>query len=70
MQGLEFQLEFEKVENAYKSIPVIIVAAGSSTRMKGTDKQMTELGGIPVIVRTLRAFENSAYISVSQVLFR
>lgn len=70
MQGLEFQLEFEKVENAYKSIPVIIVAAGSSTRMKGTDKQMTELGGIPVIVRTLRAFENSAYISEITVVTR
>ncbi len=63
MQGLEFKLEFEKVDNKCRSIPVIIVAAGSSTRMQGTDKQMTELGGIPVIARTLRAFENSAYIS-------
>lgn len=70
MQGLEFELEFEKIENKYKSLPVVIVAAGSSTRMKGTDKQMTSLGGIPVIVRTLRAFENSQYISEITVVTR
>lgn len=36
---------------------VIIVAAGSSTRMQGTDKQLAEIGGIPVIARSMLAFE-------------
>ena len=34
----------------------VIVAAGSSTRM-GQDKMMLDLAGIPVLVRTIRAFE-------------
>lgn len=34
----------------------VVLAAGSSTRM-GQDKIMLELGGLPVIVRTLMAFE-------------
>ena len=34
----------------------VIVAAGSSERM-GNDKLTAALGGIPVLARTLRAFE-------------
>ena len=37
----------------------VIVAAGSASRMKGTDKIMAELGGEPLILTTLRAFQNS-----------
>ena len=70
MQKLDFALEFEKVNSNTNGIPVIIVAAGSSSRMKGTDKQMAELCGIPVIVRTLRAFENCAEISEITVVTR
>lgn len=40
----------------------VIVAAGASTRMQGTDKIMADLGGEPVIVHTLRAFELSPEI--------
>lgn len=36
---------------------VIIVAAGNSTRMNGIDKQFIEIGGIPVIIRSIIAFE-------------
>ena len=36
---------------------VIIVAAGSSSRMNGENKQFADLGGIPVIGRTMLAFE-------------
>lgn len=37
---------------------VVICAAGSSTRMgEGTSKQFLELAGIPVVARTLRAYE-------------
>lgn len=37
---------------------VIIVAGGNSTRMNGVDKQFSDLGGIPVIARSIMAFEN------------
>ncbi len=35
----------------------VIVAAGNASRMGGIDKVMAELGGEPMIVRTVRAFE-------------
>ena len=59
----ELKLQFEIVDNKTDGIPVIIVAAGNSTRMGGINKQFLELGGVPVIVRTLLAFEKSEYIS-------
>ncbi len=37
----------------------VIVAAGSATRMQGTDKIMVDLDGEPLILRTLRAFQQS-----------
>ena len=36
----------------------VIVAAGSASRMGGIDKVMAELGGEPMIARTVRAFQN------------
>ncbi len=36
----------------------VIVAAGSASRMGGIDKVMAPLGGEPVIVRTVREFQN------------
>lgn len=36
----------------------VIVAAGNAFRMGGIDKVMAELGGEPMIVRTVRAFQN------------
>lgn len=36
---------------------VVIVAAGSSNRMKGTDKILYELGQEPLIAHTIRAFQ-------------
>ena len=39
----------------------VIVAAGSSQRM-GTDKIMMKLGAMPVLARTILAFENSEYV--------
>ena len=41
----------------------VIVAAGSGTRMQGTDKIMAELCGEPLIVHTLRAFQDCEDIS-------
>lgn len=40
----------------------VIVAAGSGTRFGG-DKLMAELGGLPVLLRSLLAFERSALVS-------
>ena len=63
MPKLEFSLEFDKLQEKTGSLPVVIVAAGSSSRMQGSDKQLLEVCGNPVIVRTLRAFENCPVIS-------
>ncbi len=35
----------------------IVVAAGASTRMDGVDKTFASLGGVPLIARTVAAFE-------------
>ncbi len=63
MQKLEFSLEYQKIEEETGSIPVVIVAAGSSTRMKGTDKRFVPLVGVPVLARTMAAFQNCSAIS-------
>lgn len=64
MQKTELKLSFEIVDSENNNgIPVIIVAAGNSTRMRGINKQFLCIGDIPVIVRTLLAFEKSKYIS-------
>lgn len=57
------KLEFELDEREHGGIPVIVAAAGKSARMQGTDKQLLELSGIPVLIRTLKAFEHSAAVS-------
>lgn len=57
----ETKLQYEVKELKAKKLPVVIVAAGNSTRM-GTNKQFMRLLGLPVIARTLAAFENSDII--------
>jgi len=44
-------------------ISAIIVAAGSSSRMAGIDKQSYPLGDIPVVARSIRAFYECPAIS-------
>lgn len=44
------------------SAGVVIVAAGSSSRMEGIDKIFVELGEQPVIAHTIDAFERCSYI--------
>ena len=41
-----------------KSCGAVIVAAGSASRMGGIDKVMASIGGEPMIVHTVRAFQN------------
>lgn len=58
------KLDYEiMAENSPFSLPVIVVAAGSSTRMQGVNKQFLKISGLPVIARTLLAFENCNAIS-------
>ncbi len=59
----ETALEYEIAQIPKKGQPVIIVAAGSFTRMQGVNKQLAEISGMPVIIRTLLAFERSELIS-------
>lgn len=41
---------------ALPDISAVIVAGGSSSRMRGTDKLLSEIGGVPVIIRTISTF--------------
>lgn len=63
MEKTKLKLEYEVCENKGNGIPVIVVAAGASSRMKGTNKQLALLGEIPVLMRTLGVFEKSDSIS-------
>ncbi|MCR4593882.1 MAG: 2-C-methyl-D-erythritol 4-phosphate cytidylyltransferase [Clostridiales bacterium] len=44
------------------TVTAVIVAAGSSTRMEGIDKQLALIDNVPVIARTALAFQNSPVI--------
>ena len=48
----------------------VIVAAGNASRMGGIDKVMAEIGGEPMIVRTVRAFQNCEAIREIVVVTR
>ena len=64
-----FNLLKRKTEEQSPHCSAVIVAAGSSQRM-GSDKLQMELGGIPVLLRTLKAFENSPLIDEIVVVTR
>lgn len=53
-----------------KKCGAVIVAAGSSSRMGGIDKVMASLGGEPMIVRTVRAFQNCDAIASIVIVTR
>lgn len=58
-----------KKKDSVPHCSAVIVAAGSSQRM-GMDKLMAELDGIPVLVRTIRAFEASPLVDEIVVVTR
>lgn len=66
----------EKLTNAMRKVlplkkcGAVIVAAGSASRMGGIDKVMAPIGGEPMIVRTVRAFQNSDVIRQIVVVTR
>lgn len=53
-----------------KKCGAVIVAAGTASRMGGIDKVMAPLGGEPMIVRTVRAFQNCGAIAEIVVVTR
>ncbi len=63
MNATEIKLKYETAQSEDKAVPVIIVCAGNSSRMKGTNKQLLKLNGVPVIVRSCLKFQNSKCIS-------
>lgn len=62
MQAVEFKVEYSPEKQKKGKFPVVIVAAGNSSRMGGIDKQFAYLCGVPVIVHTMLAFERSSEI--------
>ena len=53
-----------------KTCGAVIVAAGSASRMGGIDKVMAELKGEPMIVRTVRTFQECDAISEIVIVTR
>ena len=57
-------MDISKITNAIRKVlplktcGAVIVAAGTASRMGGIDKVMAPIGGEPMIVRTVRAFQN------------
>lgn len=56
-------------KEAGPSCSVVVVAAGASTRM-GFDKVLADVGGLPVIVRCLKSFEEAPSVSEVVVVTR
>ena len=63
MNSTEVKLQYNICEKSDSAVPAIIVAAGNSTRMQGINKQFMPILGVPVIVRTLMAFESCTDVS-------
>ena len=55
---------------SHPSCAAVIVAAGSGTRMGGVDKLLAELGGLPVLSRTLRVLDDHDMIDTIIVVAR
>ena len=56
-------MELRKLADTFRRVKkpshcgAVIVAAGSASRMKGIDKNIAPLGGVPVVLRSARAFQ-------------
>ena len=55
---------------SHPSCAAVIVAAGSASRMGGVNKILAELGGLPVLSRTLRVFDDHDMIDTIVVVAR
>lgn len=52
-----------------ETVGAVVLAAGSSSRMSGVDKQLLMLRGWPVFMHSLKVFERSKYIDSICVVF-
>lgn len=61
-------MDLSKLADTFRSVKkptycgAVIVAAGSASRMKGIDKIMEPLAGVPVVLRTVRTFQRCGAI--------
>ena len=67
MAGLFSRLSRKRTPQVWSAV---VVAAGSARRMEGIDKVLAPLGGVPVLVHTLRAFQQCPLISEVVVVTR
>ena len=63
MQTKAIELNYTQTENNTGSVGVIIVAAGSASRMGGVNKILAPLSGKPTICHTISAFNNNPLVS-------
>lgn len=67
----EFKLEYTKLEaGAAGDTAAVVVAAGSASRMGGSGKQLLPLLGVPVLIRSLLAFQHAADVASIIVVAR
>ncbi len=70
MKCLNYALQYKTKTSENSAYPVVIVAAGNASRMNGIDKMSVELCGVPVIARTVSAFDNCDRISEIVIVTR
>ncbi len=68
--GIFKRMKEERQRAKQPRASAVIVAAGSSRRMQGVDKICADLGGSPVILRSIAAFEASPFINEIIVVTR
>lgn len=59
-----------KQRSATPKCSVVVVAAGTASRMQGIDKMLAPLGDKPILIRTLQAFERCPDVSEIVVVTR
>lgn len=63
MEKIKPKFEYTVDAENISPVPVIVVAAGSASRMQGIDKQTMLLDGMPVIARTLSVLQKCRFVS-------
>ncbi|MCD8191174.1 MAG: 2-C-methyl-D-erythritol 4-phosphate cytidylyltransferase [Clostridiales bacterium] len=69
MAGL-FSKLFHRGQDDHPYCAAVVPAAGSASRMQGIDKVLADLGGMPVLARTLLALQNCPLIDEIVVVTR
>ena len=63
-------LSLFKRQPAGVNCSVVVVAAGTASRMQGIDKVLAPLGDVPILVRTLQVFQQNSDVSEIVVVTR